>query len=163
MADLGRREFVIAGFLTAGVAIYSANKLFTRVSPHETLSLLQYDLFPKAKELGVDLPKYLTIILHHSRITGDEKEYIRNGIGWINETSQERYNKLYTELSEQQRQELLSHISTLEWGESYMQTILSYILEAIFSDPVYGVNPARGGQKWVAFENGLPYPKEAYL
>jgi hypothetical protein len=36
-------------------------------------------------------------------------------------------------------------------------------MEATFSDPIYGVNPKRGGQQWLAFENGLPYPKEAYL
>ena len=154
---------MIAGFLTAGVAIFSANKLFTHVSPLQTLNTLQYDLFPKAKELGVDLPKYLTIILHHSRITRDEKEYIRKGVGWVNETSQELYGTLYHQLTPQQRAELLNHISTLEWGGSYMQTLLSYILEATFSDPIYGVNPTRGGQKWLAFDNGLPYPKEAYL
>ena len=158
-----RRNFLIAGFLTTGLVVMNSGKIFSTISPKDTLDVLQNDLFAKADELGVNVSAYLSLILHHSRITQEEKEYLRNGVKWLNESALELYNKLYTQLKPTQREELLQTISKEEWGESYLATLLSYILEATFSDPVYGVNKTRAGQRWLEFENGLPYPKEAYL
>jgi len=158
-----RRGFLIAGFLTTAVFIMNSGKIFTTVSPKDTLDILQNDLFAKAETLGVNVSAYLSLILQHSRINKDDKEYIRNGTKWINEEAVEVYKKLYHELTKSEREQLLKRVSKSEWGESYMATILTYILEAIFSDPVYGVNTKRAGQKWLKFENGLPYPKEALL
>jgi hypothetical protein len=158
-----RRNFLIAGFVTSVVVVMNSGKIFSQVTPYTTLSTLQNDLFPQAKELGVNLSAYFTLIQQHSRIDEDEKEYLKNGIKWINEEAVEVYGMLYHELSKFKRQELLQSISQKKWGDNYLYTLLTYIMEATFSDPIYGVNPKRGGQKWLAFENGLPYPKEAYL
>ena len=158
-----RRNFLIAGFIASSVVVMNSGKIFSQVTPHTTLCILQYDLFPKAKEMNINLSAYFTLIQHHSRINEEEKEYLRDGIKWINEEAVEVHGVLYHELSELKRQELLQSISQKEWGDSYLYTLLTYIMEATFSDPIYGVNPKRSGQKWLAFENGLPYPKEAYL
>ena len=157
-----RRNFLIAGFLTTAIVVMNSGKIFS-TSPKETLEVLQNDLFPKAADMGVNVSAYLSLILHHSRITQVEKNYLRNGVKWINETALELYSKLYTELNTGQREALLEKISEEEWGESYLKTLLSYIMEAVFSDPIYGANKTRAGQKWLGFKNGLPYPKEAYL
>ena len=163
MVQNKRRNFLIAGFVTSVVVVMNSGRIFSQVTPNTTLCILQYDLFPQAKEMGIHLPAYFTLIQHHSRIDEDEKEYLKNGIKWINEEAVEVYGTLYHELHELKRQELLESISQKEWGDSYLYTLLTYIMEATFSDPVYGVNPKRGGQKWLEFQNGLPYPKEAYL
>ena len=158
-----RRNFLIAGFLTTSIVVMNSGKFFSTTSPKDTFDTLQNDLFPKAKELGVNVSAYLSLILHHSRITQEDKDYLRSGVKWVNETSIELYSKLYTELNTGQRETLLETINAEEWGENYLSTLLSYIMEAMFSDPIYGVNQNRAGQKWLGFKNGLPYPKEAYL
>jgi len=163
MVQNKRRNFLIAGFVTSVVVVMNSGRIFSQVTPDTTLSILQYDLFPQAKEMDVNLAAYFTLIQRHSRIDEDEKKYLKNGIKWINEEAVEVHEALYHELPESKRQELLQSISQKEWGESYLYTLLTYIMEATFSDPIYGVNPKRSGQQWLAFENGLPYPKEAYL
>jgi len=163
MVQHKRRKFLIGGFVSTFVVVMASGKIFSQVTPHTTLNTLQDDLFKKAKDLGVNLSGYFTLLEHHSRIDDDEKEYLRSGVKWINEESLEMYGLLYHQLNASKRQELLRTISQKEWGDSYLYTLLSYIMEACFSDPIYGVNPKRAGQKWLEFENGLPYPKEAYL
>lgn len=141
----------------------SGCQLFGAVTPHETINTLQQDLFPKANELGVNSSAYMTIVLHHSRISNEDKMFIRNGVQWLNEEAVAQYKESYTKLSYSQRQNILKIISQEKWGESWLDMMLTYIMEATFSDRVYGVNPQEAGQKWLEFSNGLPKPKEALL
>lgn len=158
-----RREFLKKSFLSVAVLLMPKGKLFGAVYPLDTLALLQDDLFAYAKELGVDSRSYINIILHHSRVSDYDKRYIRNGVQWINEDAVSMYKKTYTELSKQQRQKLLKKISKQRWGESYIKDILTYIMEAMFSDPIYAVNKNQAGQKWLNYHSGLPRPKKALL
>ena len=48
-------------------------------------------------------------------------------------------------------------------GESWIESMLKFIMEAMFSDKIYGVNRDENGQKWVNHTIGLPRPKKAYL
>ena len=141
----------------------SGCELFSVVTPKETIELVQNDLFPKAQELGVNTYIYMGIVLNHSRISAEDKEFIKNGVKWLNEESVSKYNTTYTKLTSSQRQETLKTISQVRWGESWIDEMLTYSLEAMISDPVYGVNKNRSGQKWLHFEAGLPHPKEALL
>jgi len=137
--------------------------LFSVVTPKETIELVQRDLFPKAQELGINTFVYMSIVLNHSRITDEDKEFIKNGVRWLNEEAVEKYNTIYTKLTASQRQEILKDISQVKWGDSWINEMLTYALEATFSDPVYGVSKNESGWKWLAFEGGYPRPKEALL
>lgn len=141
----------------------SGCQLFGAVTPYETINTLQKDLFPKANELSVNTSAYMTIVFKHSRISDEDKIFIRNGIQWLNEEAVSKYKNSYTKLSYSQRQNTLKSISKEKWGESWLDMMLTYIIEATFSDRVYGVNPKEAGQKWLGFSNGLPKPKEALL
>lgn len=158
-----RRTFLKNSFLTTAVLVMSGSKLFGTVSPIETLSLVQDDLFPFAKEQDVDSSAYLLIILNHTHVTDIDKKFIRNGIQWLNEESVIMYKTTYTKLSVAQRQKLLKTISQTSWGESWLETQLTYIMEAIFSDKIYGVNKNEAGQKLVQHSVGLPRPTKALL
>ena len=138
-------------------------ELFSVVTPKETIELVQNDLFPKAQELGINTYIYMSRILNHSRIRDEDKEFIKNGVKWLNEEAVGKYNATYTKLTSSQRQEILRTISQVRWGESWIDEMLTYSLEAIMSDPVYEVNKNYDGQKWLEFESGLPHPKEALL
>ncbi|NCO02088.1 MAG: gluconate 2-dehydrogenase subunit 3 family protein [Epsilonproteobacteria bacterium] len=158
-----RRVFLKSSFLTTAVILFSGSKLFGAISPLETLSLVQEDLFPHAKEIGIKSAEYLLLILDHSRITDEEKAFIRNGVQWLNEESLARFKKIYTKLSPAQRQEMLETISTENWGARWIESMLTYILEATLGDPIYGANTKGAGWKWLHHTSGFPRPTKAYL
>lgn len=158
-----RRTFLKSSFLTTAVIVMSGSELFGAVSPRQTLDLVQEDLFPYAKELGINTSVYLTLILHHTRVSDEDKAFIRNGVQWLNEESLKIYKTTYAKLTHTQRQKLLKIINIQAWGESWCATILSYIFEALTSDPVYGVSLKESGWRWLDFKAGLPRPKEPLL
>jgi len=158
-----RRNFLKTSTLTSAVFIAFGCELFAEATTTQTFALVQDDLFPYSKELGVNSSAYMTLILNHSRVTDEDKEFLKNGVKWLNEEAVAKYKNSYTKLSYSQRQNTLKSISQEKWGESWLDMMLTYILEATFSDRVYGVNPKEAGQKWLGFSNGLPKPKEALL
>lgn len=149
--------------MSIGVLVMIKGELFGAVSPLETLSLVQNDLFPFAHELGVNTPAYLGIVLKHSRITDADKIFLRNGVQWLNEEALDVHQSVYSKLSSSQRQSILQSISQKRWGERWIKEILSYTMEAIFSDRIYAVNPQDAGQKWVGHTAGFPRPTKAFV
>ena len=159
-----RRKFLQAGFLSCAVFVMSGCELVDVTTSRETIDVVQNDLFPKAKELGIKTSNYLNkIVLHHSRITQEDKIFIKNGVKWLNETAFEMYAKSYTKLSSSKRQDVLNAVSKTPWGESWMHNMMTYIFEAMLGDPIYGGNKSEAGWKWLAFEGGKPRPTEALL
>ncbi|MDT8339290.1 MAG: hypothetical protein RQ763_08835 [Sulfurimonas sp.] len=158
-----RRNFFKQSFLGGAVLLFAGSSLYGAAEPLKTLTLVQEDLFPKAKELYVDTASYLLLILDHSRISTSHKEFLRNGVQWLHEESLKLHGKLYYNLSAQKRQEVLQEISEYGWGESWIEALLTYSMEALRSDAVYGVNKKDAAQKWLGFSAGLPHPKSAYL
>ena len=158
-----RRNFLKASTLVSAVFMASGCELFAETTTTQALALVQNDLFPYSNELGVNSSAYMTLILNHPRITDEDKMFIRNGVQWLNEEAVVKYKNSYTKLSYSQRQNTLKSIAKEKWGESWLDMMLTYIMEATFSDRIYGVNPKEAGQKWLGFSNGLPKPKEALL
>ncbi|MCK9454946.1 MAG: gluconate 2-dehydrogenase subunit 3 family protein [Sulfurimonas sp.] len=158
-----RRNFFKQSFLGGAVLLFYGSSLFGAVEPLKTLALVQEDLFPKAKELEVDTASYLLLILEHSRVSSAKKEFLRNGVQWLHEESLKLYGKLYYNLSQQKRQDVLQEISEYSWGEFWIESLLTYSMEALYSDAVYGVNKKDAAQKWLGFHSGEPHPKRAYL
>ena len=158
-----RRFFLKTGLLCSAVIIMDGCSVFGITTSKETIKVLQNDLFPKAKELKIDTASYISIVLHHSRIAQDEKDFLKNGIKWLNESAVEIYKKRYIALLAQERQNVLKRIAQEEWGKSWIDMMLGYIFEAAFGDPIYGGNNSEAGWKWLAFQGGVPRPKKAYL
>lgn len=158
-----RRGFLKVSFLSSAVFLMSGCELLGITTPKETIKLLQYDLFPKAKELGIDTTRYIDSVFLHSRISQSEKDFLKNGTKWLNEAAFEHYDKRYTRLSKTQREKILSTIAASQWGENFLDSILRYTLEATLGDPIYGGNTHQAGWKWLAFEAPNPMAKKAYL
>ncbi|MCF6330600.1 MAG: gluconate 2-dehydrogenase subunit 3 family protein, partial [Sulfurimonas sp.] len=148
---INRRNFLKAGFLSSCVFVMGGCELFSITTPTQTIKTLQYDLFPYAKKLNVDLNKYFQIILNHSRIDEDEKKHIKNGVKWLNEEAVKLFKKTYTKLDSLQRQKVLILISQTRWGERWIKTMLTYIMEAVFSDSIYNVSSELGWE-WLNFK-----------
>ena len=162
-----RRNFLKAGFLSSVIFIVSKGELFGATTILQTLEVMQKDLFPQANDTPsfeqINPNKYLLIIFSHSKITQESKDYLRNGVAWVNEEAVELFGKTYTQLSAFQRQKVLISISSHDWGKDYMDTVLSYLMEALLGDSIYGVNKNGSGWKWLNHESGQPRPKKAYL
>ncbi len=133
---------------------------------YDTLTLLQKDLFPDIGDSvsieAVNAREYASYILHHPRINDDEKKFIKNALVWLDEEAKWSFGKQYAELETKQRNEVLEQIAKTSWGESLIETVLTYIFEALLGDPVYGINKNEVGWKWLKYQAGLPRPYEAF-
>ncbi|OHE04239.1 MAG: hypothetical protein A2513_00205 [Sulfurimonas sp. RIFOXYD12_FULL_33_39] len=162
-----RRIFLKNSFLTSVIFITCSGELFAAVTPMQTIALVQKDLFPDTlhtpQSSDINASYYLYTILNHSRVTDKTKSFIKDGAKWLNEASVEKYKKIYTKLSAKERQNILKEISQNGWGENWIITIMTYLLEAMLGDPIYGGNKNQSGWKWLNHTSGLPRPTKAIL
>ena len=158
-----RRTFLQTTFLSTLVMVMSQQKLFAAVTPLQTLAVLQEDIFPQEYLKKSNAFNYINLVFSHSRIRVEEKQFLRNGTKWLNEEAVDLYGEVYTKLSAKKRQEVLEKIAKTSWGRSWLTTVLSYIVEAVLGDPIYGINKKEFGWKWLGHTSGYPRPKEAYL
>lgn len=162
-----RRAFLKNSFLTSVILVTCSDELFGAVAPMQTIALVQKDLFPQndnvPKTDEINAAYYLNTILNHSRITDQDKDFIRNGVKWLNEECAQKYKKVYTKLSNKERQNILQEIAQSRWGDSWIRTIMTYLLEAMLGDPIYGGNKNQSGWKWLNHQGGLPRPIKALL
>ena len=106
---------------------------------------------------------YVEWVILDKRMDPDEVAYIINGIGWVEETAQEEYALSFIQLSSDKRNALIEYISKENWGESWLSVILTFIFEALLSDPQYGGNPNSIGWKWLEHFPGYPRPTPTLL
>ena len=158
-----RRNFLRASLFAGAIVSSSTASIFISDTPLQILKVVQQDLFPKEKIDDSNAYAYLSIVLNHSCISEEDKNFLKNGTKWIDEEALTRYNKTYTELSPNTRQKILYIISKESWGNSWIKTVLTYIMEATLGDPIYGINKNQTGWKWLEHESGLPRPKEPLL
>ncbi len=157
---LKKRSFLKLALLGVGVAsLYSFSWNKTEV---DTLSLLQEDLFPDLSDSlnvrTINARSYLTYILHHRKVSNKNKRFIKKGVVWLNQEADTLFGKSYGFLPSSSRQKVLESIAKTEWGESFIETILTYLFEALLGDPIYGINKNKAGWKWVHHTPGLPRP-----
>ncbi len=172
-----RKQFIrsmVAGGLVARLPF---SKLIGQVQKNDNpiltsdqLSIIrsvQAALFPK-DEFGpgatdINAATYLLWVLADPQKDPDEVEYIINGIGWVDETAFEEYETAFIDLSPDDREQLIALISRTNWGESWLSVILTFIFEALLSDPQYGSNPNSIGWKWLDHNTGQPRPSKELL
>jgi len=168
--SIGRRTFLsgAAGFL----AMLFLSPVIVRTiknrspalpkDPWPTLTIVQEHLFPPepdspgAKEINAI--SYLRNVLADPAIDKDRKKFILNGVKWLNELAIERHKADFTHLSYSQQANMLQQIAKTTAGRNWISALLSYILEALLSDPVYGGNPNGIGWKWLEHRPGHPRP-----
>lgn len=102
--------------------------------------------------------EYLDWVLSDKNLDENDKNYILKGVGWIEESSGEEFNKEFGDLSDSEIEELIRTVSKHGWGESWLSRNLTYIFEAQFSDELYGSNIGGAGWKWLEHYPGYPRP-----
>lgn len=173
---MSRKKF-IASIFVAGTAVsmplsisYGSNILSNDILTQNQISIVksvQNILYPSDGNgpgaYDVMAEKYLLWVLSDVRMDPEERDYAITGIGWVDETANETYNTNYNKLSESQKIDLIAIIAKESWGNSWLGVMLSYIFEALLSDPQYGGNPYEIGWDWVDHYPGYPRPTKALL
>ena len=151
--------FFLPTILVRSAKGHTSNQL---KDPWKTIEVVQNHLFPAdADSPGaneINAIAYLRNIIASHLIDQDEKEFIINGVKWLNDLSLEKKKAVFTKLSYSQRTEMLHKITESKAGRRWISKLLSYIFEALLSDPVYGGNPAGIGWKWLNHHPGFPRP-----
>lgn len=114
---------------------------------------------PGAKDLQAE--KYLQWVLLDEKMDIEERQYLLNGILWVEETALEEKETSFLQLSEGDQKEILRFIATQTWGESWFSMNLTFIFEALLSDPIYASNIHKQGWNWLEHHPGQPRPIEA--
>lgn len=111
---------------------------------------------PGARDIRVIA--YMQTMLNTPDADAEDKTFISNGVGWLNDLSQQKYQQSFVLLNETQRENILRQIETSNAGERWLSLLLTYLLEALVSDPVYGSNPDGIGWNWLQHTPGYPRP-----
>ena len=164
---LSRRLFLKNSFLSSIILLTCSGELFAATTPLQTIAFVQKDLFPSTdlvpKPEYINANEYLRKILTHSRISSTDKEFLRDGAKWLNDEAITKYKKTYTNLSSKQRQKVLKIVVDTDWGESWLANIMTYLMEAVLGDPIYGCNQGEIGWTWLNHQGGFPRPTKAIL
>lgn len=132
--------------------------------PWKTIAEVQAHLFPGTEDApgaaDIQAAVYLRNAIEDPGADGEDKEFIFNGVGWLNDLTREKYQRPFTALNEQEREIVLREIEQSKAGRNWLSTLLTYLLEALLADPVYGGNPNGIGWRWLEHQPGFPLPPE---
>jgi len=113
---------------------------------------------PSAKELKTDI--YYIWLLNDSRLKPKKRHYLAANLSEIDKYCKENYKNKLIDLELNKRKEALKKISLTSWGENYLSSLMTIILESMFANPVYKSNPENIGWKWINFSGGYPQPNK---
>lgn len=128
----------------------------------QTLSQVQEVLFPAdidvpgAGDIGATV--YLHDTIENPDADAEDKDFIFRGVGWLDDLTQEHHQQVFLKLTSTQQQEIIEVIVKSRAGRNWISTLLTYTLEALLADPVYGGNKNAAGWKWLQHQPGYPAP-----
>lgn len=130
--------------------------------PWRTLAAVQQHLLPAAPDApgagDIGAIVYLYRALQKPAADADDREFIFKGVGWLNELIRDQGRPPFTVLDAAQRETVLRDIEQSRAGRNWLSLLLTYLLEALLADPVYGGNRERRGWEWLAHQPGYPRP-----
>ncbi len=128
----------------------------------QTLAAVQQHLFPTTPDApgarDIRAMVYLNAVLADPRMEASERNFIKNGIGWLEQTARETQGGAFLSLSNEKREAVLQALNATGRGENWIATLLLYIFEALLCDPAYGGNPEGVGWAWLGHDPGFPRP-----
>jgi gluconate 2-dehydrogenase gamma chain len=130
--------------------------------PWKTFAVVQEHLFPRDDggpgAADINAARYLKFVLEADDTDAQEREFIFNGIGWLDDISRDTHGQAFVMLPADKREAVLQLIARSRAGENWLSYLLLYIFEALLTDPVYGGNPDGIGWRWLEHRPGFPRP-----
>lgn len=171
--DISRRHFLkqslIAGLLVHLPLIEACSGEHVKTAPlskswFSSLKSVQEILFPPdgngPSAAEVHAEAFVLWVLNDQRIDPGEKDFVMSGFQKLDEASSNSFNKVFSQLKKPQKEVLIEEINRPGWGENWLSLQLTYIIEAMISDPIYGFNDREQGWKWLSHQGGMPRPGE---
>lgn len=175
MHGLSRREFI--QLLATAAAAYPLSSLAEKRAkpdkeqlteplsePWQTLSAVQEHLFPAEKDSpgasDIQALNYLRNMMMTPDFDKEEAVLIHNGVGWLNDLTKQQYAEKFIQLNAEAKEIMLRRIENSKVGSRWLSSLLTYIFEALLTDPVYGGNPEGIGWSWLQHQPGYPTPTE---
>ncbi len=132
--------------------------------PWLTLEATLNQLLPESatgpSAVDIKAMTYLYQVMTVQPTEQDEKDFIIRGVGWLNAYAKSEKSSHFANLSFNDKEQLLKGISQSTAGQNWLNTLLSYIFQAMLAPPSYGCNPSGIGWQWLAHQPGFPLPKE---
>lgn len=173
---LSRREFI--QILATAAAAYPLSSLAEKRSltsnkstlvnsikdPWVTISAVQEHLFPAEKDSpganDIAALAYLRATMATPDFDKEVAMLIHNGVGWLNDLATSEYKKTFVQLNSDSKEKVLRRVEGSRAGSRWISMLLTYLLEALLTDPVYGGNPKGIGWTWLQHQPGFPTPPE---
>ena len=117
---------------------------------------------PSAVQIGAT--GYLYRTMRHSSFDFEIRDFIFLGVRWAEREAMNVYGRGFAALSAEERERVFRILQNeYERGEAWLSTLLSYTLEALLSDPIYGGNRDEAGWKWLHHVPGSPRPQKRFV
>ncbi|MDH5485481.1 MAG: gluconate 2-dehydrogenase subunit 3 family protein [Gammaproteobacteria bacterium] len=168
---LSRREFLIlVSAATAAIPFPALSKQRTASGeahekledPWLTLAVVQEHLFPAEKKApgasDIQALSYLRQLLQAPDTDREDVDFVIKGVSWLNDLSSSTYQRLFHQLDTDLKEKILRKIEQSSAGERWLSLQLSYLIEALLADPVYGGNANSQGWQWLEHQPGFPRP-----
>ena len=168
---LTRRKFMIASSVIGGafaVQVYSTETSLVVLKKRldmvlGTIVSVQLHMFPPAS-LGFSfsiqaLENFLRHTLFVAQYDPDIRLFVIEGAAQLMAMEKERF----VVMDWHKKEQLLRQYEKTNYGSAWLSRILTLTMEALFSDPIYGVN--RDEKMWQVLESygGYPRPKSEYM
>jgi len=114
------------------------------------------DTSPGAKDIFA--LRFIRNMLEAPDSDTEEKEFIIKGVGWLNDLSIKNNKRKFIELNTDEKETVLRQIEGSRAGSRWLSLMMTYLIEALLSDPVYGGNKDQKGWQWLEHIPGFPTP-----
>ncbi|ADG92463.1 conserved hypothetical protein [Arcobacter nitrofigilis DSM 7299] len=130
-------------------------KIWTTILEVQNILLPKTSKMPSAKEFGS--VTYLKQNIDQYSFDKDDLELILNAAQVFKETFPE-----FFKATKDEKLEIIKQANASEYGNSWINILVYYGIEAMLSDPIYGGNKFQSG--WMALNHkpGIPRPKRKY-
>lgn len=134
----------------------------------KTIAAVQQHLFPggdgapSAADVGA--AEYLYMTMRHESFDYEVRDFILLGAQWAEQEAQGVFGRAFDVLGETEREQVCRILhNEYAQGEAWLSTMISYSLEALLGDPIYGCNIDEAGWQWLAHTPGLPRPTKRFV
>ena len=153
----------ISGCTNSNTKKYQANQFLTTLQS-EIIQKIQAILFPDdgngPSVTEIKAFEHILWVLSDNHKDNESKDYIINGMTWCEEVSQEKFGRIFSDLTQIETEALVKYMTTTNWGKSWLSIILTLIFEALALDPIYMINTNQVGWQWLSHVPGNPRANE---
>lgn len=159
-----RRQFLIAGAGGSLALLFGIEAAGAQppTDPWPTLDAVLQHLLPSESDspgaVEINALAYLRFVVDDPKVDRETREFILQGVTWLEELAQQHDPGGFVALDAAQREQLLRRIAGSDAGENWIATLLTYLLEALLTAPAYGGNPDGIGWRWLEYVPGFPLP-----